>query len=75
MNKYNISAVAYFAAAWAGLAASVGAVFLGLGILLLLGAVFSGWCFYLGLIHTAKSFSLIKLEKEQEGKTWKPKPS
>ncbi len=75
MNKYSISAVAYFSGAWAGLATGVGAVFLGNGFLLLTGAVFSGWLFYLGLIHTAKSFSLLKLDKEEEGKKWKLRTS
>ena len=74
-NKHSIQAVAYFSVSFAGMAACVGSIFLGLGVVLLLAAPMTGYCFFMGLVHTAKHFSLLKPEeKEVEDQSWKLKP-
>ena len=72
-NKHNIQAVAYFSAAFGGIAACVGSIFLGYGVVLAFTMILSGYCFFMGLIHTAKHFSLMKSE-EVEDQNWKLKP-
>jgi len=73
-NKHSVQAVAYLSVAFGGISACVGSLFLGLGVVLFLAMPMSGYCFFMGLIHTAKHFSLIKSE-EVEDQNWKLKPS
>ena len=78
LNKHNIQAVAYFSASFGGVAACVGSIFLGQGVALLLAMVLSGYCFFMGLIQTAKAFVLLDKEvkevKEVEDQSWKLQP-
>jgi hypothetical protein len=73
-NKHNIQAVAYFSAAFGGIAACVGSIFLGYGVVLAFTMILSGYCFFMGLIQTAKAFVLLDKVKEEEDQSWKLKP-
>ena len=73
-NKHNLQAVAYFSAAFGGIAACVGSILLGQGVALLLAMVLSGYCFFMGLIQTAKYFVSLDKVKEVEDQSWKLQP-